>query len=82
MTPSKYIDLKAELALLQKSEAKAQGHLESLLGRLTKDFNCTSIKEAKSLLEEKRASLEKLTKELAEQESAFRVKWEGRLNGD
>lgn len=79
MTPSSYLELKAELELLQKSEAKAQGHLESLLGRLTKDFNCTSIKEAKSLLEMKRASLEKQSKELGEQEAKFREKWEGKL---
>lgn len=64
---------------LKERKQKSQGALDELLKRLKKEFGCSSIKEAKDMLEMKSEEERKAARKYTKMKRRFEKKWEGVL---
>lgn len=70
-----YTNLKQKVDRLQRESDKAAGALEQLKSQLRKEFECSSLEEAKSLLAKLEREEVKAKKEFETAMAEFEVKW-------
>ena len=73
--------LKKKAATLQREADKAQGRLESLQAQLKEDFDCDTVKEAETLLEELEAEEKAAGKAFKKALAKFEKEWGEVLGG-
>lgn len=71
--------LKKNADQLQREADRAEGALQQLKQKLKEEFDCSSVKQAKKMLEELAAEEAKLTEAYGEAKEKFDKKWSDRL---
>ena len=68
-------ELKKKIKRLKSEKDKAQGRIEQLLKTLKKDFNCITLEEAESLLNQTEKEQKHLEKKYEKALASFIEKW-------
>jgi len=76
---SQYLAMQKRVRQLQADVSRAEGAHEQLLRQLKKEFNCSTVAEAKKLLGKLETELEKLDKKIATKAHQFQERWDERL---
>ncbi len=80
-TLKKYIQLRKDVETAQRRADQAQGALDQLMKTLEKDYECTTLKQAKKKLKSLQTQEEKLRGEFTEAVDEFEEKWNEQLDG-
>jgi methyl-accepting chemotaxis protein len=68
--------IKQQVEQMQQKADRAEGALEQLMEQLKTEFDCKSVKEAKTKLEVMKEEVEELEKKFEEALTEFEKKWE------
>lgn len=80
ISPKKFQELTEKLSTLQRTKAKAEGALESLMTQLEEEFDCATLKEGRSLLRKLEAENLKLEEEFDGAFKEFREQFDDALS--
>jgi len=75
----KYLRLKKDVETAQQRADRAQGALDQLMKTLKKDYDCSTLKQAKTKLKFLQKQEEKVREEFVEAVDKFEEKWEEHL---
>lgn len=78
-TLKKYMRLKKDVETAQQRADRAQGALDQLMKTLEKDFDCSTLKQAKTKLTSLQKKEETAREEFEEAVDEFEEKWEEKL---
>jgi len=75
----RYNELKEKVEDTQKKADRAQGNLDQIMKQLKNDFDCDDLEEAKAILDKLEKELEETESEFDEAISEFEEKWGDKL---
>ena len=75
----RYNELKEKVEDIQKKADRAQGNLDQIMKQLKNDFDCDDLEEAKAILDKLEKELEETESEFDEAISEFEEKWGDKL---